>query len=50
MPKGDFGNKRNTEGFDKNKQNINKKGAGGGRDLNFSLTCSFSVGVQGVSC
>ena len=27
MPKGDFGNKRNTEGFDKNKQNINKKGA-----------------------
>ena len=27
MPKGDFGNKRNTKGFDKNKQNINKKGA-----------------------
>ena len=26
MPKGDFGNKRNTKGFDKNKQNINKKG------------------------
>lgn len=27
MSKGDFGNKRNSKGFDKNKQNINKKGA-----------------------
>ena len=27
MPKGDFGNKRNSNGFNKNKENINKKGA-----------------------
>ena len=27
MPKGDFGNKRNTKGFDKNKSNINRNGA-----------------------
>jgi hypothetical protein len=27
MPRGDFGNKRNSKGFDKNKSNINKKGA-----------------------
>lgn len=26
MPKGDFGGKRNTNGLDKNKGNINKKG------------------------
>ena len=26
MPKGDFGNKRNTKGFDKNPNNINRKG------------------------
>lgn len=27
MAKGDFGNKRNTNGFDKNKDNINRTGA-----------------------
>lgn len=27
MAKGDFNNKRNTKGFDKNPQNINRKGA-----------------------
>lgn len=27
MPKGDFGNKRNSKGFKTNPQNINKKGA-----------------------
>ena len=27
MAKGDFGNKRNTAGFDKHPENINKKGA-----------------------
>jgi len=27
MPKGDFGNKRNTNGLDKNKHNINRTGA-----------------------
>ena len=26
MPKGDFGNKRNTKGFNKNPNNINRKG------------------------
>jgi hypothetical protein len=26
MPKGDFGGRRNTNGFDKNPENINKKG------------------------
>jgi hypothetical protein len=27
MPRGDFGGNRNTNGFDKNKENINRKGA-----------------------
>ena len=30
MPKGDFGNKRNTNGFDKNPENINRSGQNAG--------------------